>query len=108
MNIAPISSLSADTGVAFAEDAPADFTATGENDEQNYEAANAEVQRLQEKASELERSNYRLRVENLTLRTRLDRLKSSRSFERKLLLALGLALWLFFLLSVRLLGLHFG
>jgi hypothetical protein len=62
------------------------------------------------KLAELETTNHRVRLENLTLRTRIDRLKANRSFERKfhlasasllfalLLLAIGLA---FYLSSVR-------
>ena len=62
------------------------------------------------KLAELETTNHRLRLENLTLRTRIDGLKANHSFERKshlasaswllvlLLLAIGLA---FYLSSVR-------
>lgn len=62
------------------------------------------------KLAELETANHRLRLENLTLRTRIDGLKANQSFERKfhlasasllfvlLLLAIGLA---FYLSSVR-------
>ena len=106
MNNPRIPSLDADADAPFADDDIANITATGVDDVQNYESADAEVQTLQAKTSELESTNYRLRVENLTLRTRLDRLKSARAFERKLLLAFGLVLWLFFLLSVGLLGVH--
>ena len=63
-------------------------------------AAGAELESLQAKVSDLNDSNHKLRVENLVLRTRIERLKSNRSLERKLLMVLGLALWLCFLFAI--------
>ena len=62
--------------------------------------AGAELESLQAKVSDLNDSNHKLRVENLALRTRIERLKSNRSLERKLLMVLGLALWLCFLFAI--------
>jgi len=64
------------------------------------EATCAELQSLQAKVSDLHDSIHKLRVENLALRTRNERLKSNRSLERKLLVIVGLALWLCFLFGV--------
>ena len=64
------------------------------------EATCAELQLLQAKVSDLNDSIHKLRVENLALRTRIERLKSDRSLERKLLVIVGLALWLCFLFGV--------
>ena len=63
----------------------------------DYETTCAE---LQAKVSDLNDSIHKLRVENLALRTRNERLKSNRSLERKLLVIVGLALWLCFLFGV--------
>ena len=63
-------------------------------------AAYAELESLQAKVSDLNDSSHKLRVENLALRARIERLKSNRSLERKLLVVLGLFLWLFFLFGV--------
>jgi hypothetical protein len=60
----------------------------------------AELEALQTKVSELDASNHRLRVENLTLRTRIEALKSNRSFERKLFGFIGLAIWICFVFVV--------
>ena len=62
--------------------------------------AGAELESLQAKVSDLNDSNHKLRVKNLALRARIERLKSNRSLERKLLVVLGLFLWLFFLFGV--------
>jgi regulator of replication initiation timing len=56
----------------------------------------AELEALQAKVFELDASNHRLRVENLTLRTRIEALKSNHSFERKLFGFIGLAIWICF------------
>jgi hypothetical protein len=56
--------------------------------------------KLQAKVSDLNDSIHKLRVENLALRTRIERLKSNRSLERKFLVIAGLALWLCFLFGV--------
>lgn len=50
--------------------------------------------------TQLRSSNHRLRAENLTLRTRIERLKSNRSLERSLIIGGMVLLWFFFVLSV--------
>ena len=64
------------------------------------EVACAELESLQAKVSDLNDSNHKLRVENLALRTRIERLKSIRSLERNLLLILTLTILLVFLFGV--------
>lgn len=56
------------------------------------EARDAEPQCVQAKLAELEASNQKLQFENLALRISLQRRSSRRSFERSLLVILGL--WL--------------
>jgi hypothetical protein len=50
--------------------------------------------------TQLRSANHRLRAENLTLRTRIERLKSNRSLERSLIVGGVASLWFFFILSV--------
>ena len=55
---------------------------------------------VQTKMAELEASNHKLRVENLALRTRIERQKSNRSLQKKSLIIAGMvSLWFFFILS---------
>ena len=54
----------------------------------------------QTELAKLRSLNHQLRVENLALRTRIERLKSNRSLERSLIAGGIVALWLFFVLSV--------
>ena len=54
----------------------------------------------QTELAKLRSSNHRLRVENLALRTRIERLKSNRSLERSLIIGGMVSLWFFFILSV--------
>jgi hypothetical protein len=54
----------------------------------------------QSELAKLRSSNHRLRAENLALRTRIERLKSNRSLERRLITAGMVSLWFFFILSV--------
>ena len=51
----------------------------------------------QAELADLRSSNHRLRVENLVLRTRIERLKSSRSLERYLMLGGMAFLWFSFI-----------
>jgi hypothetical protein len=52
------------------------------------------------KLAELETANHRLRVENLTMRARIDRLKANHSFERRFHLASGASLLVLLLLTI--------
>ena len=61
------------------------------------EVALGELRSLQTKIAKVKVSEHKLRVENLALRTRLERLKSKRSFEIR---ALGFCLLLVFILAV--------
>jgi len=54
----------------------------------------------QTELAKLRSSNHRLRVENLALHTRIERLKSHRSLERSLIIGGMVSLWFFFILSV--------
>jgi hypothetical protein len=54
----------------------------------------------QTELAKLRSSNHRLRAENLALRTRIERLKSNRSLEKRVIIVGMLSLWFFFLLSV--------
>ena len=54
----------------------------------------------QTELAKLRSSNHRLRVENLALRTRIERLKSNRSLERSLIIGGMVSLWFFFILFV--------
>src|SRR5436305_3758563 len=54
----------------------------------------------QTELAKLRSSNHRLRVENLALRTRIERLKSNRSLERSLIFGGMVSLWFFFFLFV--------
>ena len=53
----------------------------------------------QTELAKLRSSNHRLRVENLALRTRIERLKSNRSL-RSLIIGGMVSLWFFFILFV--------
>jgi hypothetical protein len=70
--------------------------ASAEAEPENELDSAAELQFLRAKVAELTASEHKLRVQNLALRTRLERLQSGQSFERKLHLALGLSLCLLF------------
>jgi len=75
------------------------------NDDASAEAAGnvidcSEQPSVQTKMAELEASNHQLRVENLALRTRLERQKSNRSLQKSLIIAGMVSLWFFFILSV--------
>ena len=54
----------------------------------------------QTELAKLRSSNHRLRVENLALRTRIERLKSNRSLERSLIIGGMVSLWFLFILSM--------
>jgi hypothetical protein len=49
---------------------------------------------LEVKIVDLEASNHKLRVENLALRSKIERQKLARSLERKLHVTLSLSMWL--------------
>ena len=70
-----------------ANDEPAD---SGIGEQQSIEAV---VMALQSKIAELEASNHRMRVNNVSLLSRYDALKSRRSFEKRLLVMSGLIGW---------------
>jgi uncharacterized coiled-coil DUF342 family protein len=55
---------------------------------------------VQTELATLRSSTDQLRAENLALRSRIERLKSNRSLERRLILGGMLAVWLFFMLYV--------
>ena len=72
---------------------------TGVDEVLEDEAASTELQLLRAKVAELRVSEHRLRVQNLALRARLQQLKSGRSFERKLYVALALLPWPLFMFA---------
>ena len=59
-----------------------------------------ELRALEAKIAELKASEHKLRVENLSLRTRVEGLKSKRSFETKCQVALGFCLLLLFMVAL--------
>jgi hypothetical protein len=63
-------------------------------------ASTDKQQLLEAKVVELTASNHKLRVENLALRSRIERQKLSRSLERKLHVTLSLSLWLLSMVAV--------
>jgi len=64
------------------------------------EVAFGELRLLQAKIEEVKASEHKLRVENLALRTRLESLRSKRSFEMKFHVAMGISLWLVVMLAI--------
>ena len=62
--------------------------------------ANPDPDPSQKELAKLRSSNRRLRVENLALRARIERLKSNRSLEKSLIIGGVLSLWFFFILYV--------
>ena len=50
--------------------------------------------------AKLRSSNHQLRVQNLALRSSVERLKSNRSFERNFMIGGVVSLWFFFILFV--------
>jgi len=63
------------------------------------EIADQKSLNLESKILELEASNHRLRVDNLSLRAKYDALKSKRSFERRAIFIFGMAIWLMFVFA---------
>jgi hypothetical protein len=64
------------------------------------DVADADRELSQTEFAKLRSSNDRLRVENLALRTRIERLKSDRSLERYLMIGGMALLWFFFIAFV--------
>jgi hypothetical protein len=70
-----------------ANDEPAD---SGIDEQQSIEST---VVALQSKIAELEATNHRLRVSNVSLRSRYDALKFRKLFEKRVLVVSGLVAW---------------
>ena len=82
---------------------PVDREANAPNDQGELapdDASWAELTSLRAKIVELEALTHKLRVENLALRTRIERATSGRYLEKRLLIFGGMLIWLFFIYQI--------